>query len=264
MMKNILIIIGYFFCASITAQVLDIEGSMIIGESNDTLPAPGTVRYFNNDFEGWDGNEWVSLTFRNGDEIDGDTLNEIQSLVIDSLGVYISKSQDTLSIESFMPKHRVGEFYGGGIVFYTYNNGANGLIVALEELCPYGCPWGPNVPGAISSWDGAANTALIQAVTGLDPNSMAYKCQNYMAGGFSDWYIPSPYEINILYNELYLINKLLEEDGNADTKPLLFVARYWTSYQYGAGTGFFHYMNLGYQGVTDKSFSNQARAIRAF
>ncbi|NND34888.1 MAG: hypothetical protein HKN76_20045 [Saprospiraceae bacterium] len=44
---------------------IETEGSITIG--NDTSPtvAPGTIRFNGSDFQGWDGNKWVSLSIGN-------------------------------------------------------------------------------------------------------------------------------------------------------------------------------------------------------
>ena len=264
MPTRLLIIALCLIVVSVHAQQLDVEGSIIIGQSSDSIPAPGTIRFLNGDFEGWNGVEWKSLTFSATDEVDADTTNEIQELKVVGNNIFLSEGMDTIQKSDLLPTHYIGELFGGGIVFYTYNNGANGLIAATDDLCFAGCPWGPDVPTAISSWDGKANTLEILASPDLAMGDMAYVLMSFNAGGYSDWYIPSPAEINILYDNVFAINKILEEDGDATTKSITFTSRYWTSYQYGPGTAFFHYFNLGYQGVTDKAFDNRVRPIRSF
>ena len=45
-------------------EKLEIEGAIQIGNAEDPTPDPGTIRFnpANNDFEGWDGTQWWSLT----------------------------------------------------------------------------------------------------------------------------------------------------------------------------------------------------------
>ena len=99
--------------------------------------------------------------------------------------------------------HYVGELFGGGIVFYVYNNGANGLIASLDDLDGgSGVAWSATqsvtVPnGALDMTDGVANTAAIvaqDATTGY----AATLCNVYTGGGFSDWYLPSNRELHLL------------------------------------------------------------------
>ena len=54
-------------------------------------------------------------------------------------------------------------------------------------------------------------------------------CDTYVSGGFSDWYLPAIWELNNLFNASFIISKVLDEDGNEATQPLLFDSEYWSS-----------------------------------
>ena len=45
-------------------EKMEVEGAIIIKNSEDTSPAAGTIRFntTTNDFEGWNGHQWLSLT----------------------------------------------------------------------------------------------------------------------------------------------------------------------------------------------------------
>lgn len=66
-MKTYIIKLIYMSClASSTYSFgqeiqVEIEGAVTIGDAT-TDPAPGTIRWTGTDFEGWDGEEWISLT----------------------------------------------------------------------------------------------------------------------------------------------------------------------------------------------------------
>ena len=118
--------------------------------------------------------------------------------------------------------HYIGELFGGGIVFYVYNNGANGLIASLDDLDGgSGVAWSATqsviVPnGATDMTDGVANTAAIvaqDATTGY----AATLCNVYTGGGFSDWYLPSNRELHLLASQDILIDQILDNDGNGST-----------------------------------------------
>ena len=99
--------------------------------------------------------------------------------------------------------HFIGESYGGGIVFYVYDNGQHGLIAATADQST-GIQW----------WNGTAilcnpvrndgvpigriNTDSIISKQGQG-NYAAAICAQYLGGGFGDWYLPSKYELNLLY-----------------------------------------------------------------
>ena len=55
--------------------------------------------------------------------------------------------------------------------------------------------------GAGSSFDGFANTAAIETA-GLANHPAANFCRGLTIGGFSDWYLPSRYELDIAYHNL--------------------------------------------------------------
>ncbi len=44
---------------------MEIEGAIILSNNEDNSPAPGTIRWTGQDFEGFDGSVWKSLTTRN-------------------------------------------------------------------------------------------------------------------------------------------------------------------------------------------------------
>ena len=59
--------------------------------------------------------------------------------------------------------HYVGELFGGGVVFYVYENGEHGLIASFDDLeygGDYTLDWGPDFTDtAVQSWwDGQTNT----------------------------------------------------------------------------------------------------------
>jgi len=43
-------------------EKLEVEGAIQIGNSEGDEPNAGTIRWPGTDFEGWDGNDWISLT----------------------------------------------------------------------------------------------------------------------------------------------------------------------------------------------------------
>jgi hypothetical protein len=162
----------------------------------------------------------------------------------------------------FSTVHFVGENYGGGIVFYIYDNGQHGLIASLNDQIQ-GTAWWNGVnrvtgatSGGISS--GAAYTAIIVATQMADNqvgNFAAKSCADYSVamGGitYGDWYLPSYYELNLLFGQKNLVG------GFANTW-------YWSSTENSQTGAYVQDFVTGAQSVFAKSLSYNVRAIRYF
>jgi len=171
--------------------------------------------------------------------------------------------------------HFVGELFGGGIVFYVYNNGANGLIASLDDLDGgSGVAWSANTatligPTAQSFYNGASNTAAMVAQD-TTANKAGTLCNSYAGGGFTDWYLPAIWELNLLYNSAFVVSNILANDGNGATQPLHpenvgpTYGRYWASTEYNSTTAWNYNFHSGGSYVYSKSNVHRVRAVRAF
>jgi len=164
----------------------------------------------------------------------------------------------------------LGEFYQGGIVVHFleyYNRGyvageTHGLIVSPFDISG-GIVWGPQVPTGATGFDvgdGPTNTGKIVATFG--PGDYAASlCDALTLNGYSDWYLPSTYELTTLYHNN--IPVVLEVAG----------AIYWSSSEQNSGMAkkvYFRYypesVNNTYpEPMSDnKNTSARVRAFRAF
>jgi hypothetical protein len=141
--------------------------------------------------------------------------------------------------ESQSKNHFVGELFGGGIVFYVDHTNQHGLICSLIDLSK-SQNWS-NVhlrligPDSQSDWDGLKNS---NAIVSQENHKMSaaelcldYVNKDYGTGSFSDWYLPTIDDLNILFNNKRFINKTIESDGNELTEGLS-KAKYWSSTEY--------------------------------
>jgi len=160
------------------------------------------------------------------------------------------------------PMHYIGEHYGGGIVFYVYDNGQHGLIAATADQSN-GINWyAGTITNTMAYADGVgagkANTAIIIANQGYgDGATYATRiCNEYSVtvGGvtYSGWYLPSKFELNLLY----LQNSVV---GGFSTYS------YWSSTEYDSDYVWRQNFYSGSQFIADKYGSAvYVRAIRAF
>lgn len=178
----ILISCGSIFSALSQDESLVIGGAMVLSNVADTANVvAGTVRWNGWDFEGYDGDQWYSLT-----------------------------GKDSL-------RHYVGEFWGGGIVFHTYDKGRHGLIASLRDIDDEtGVVWAPageyKVTNAQDFYNGYENTRTIVDSLGIGDYA-AYRCDTFSGGGFTDWYLPSIRELRLLINNEIIINDEILQSG---------------------------------------------------
>ncbi len=150
--------------------------------------------------------------------------------------------------------HSIGESYGGGIVFYVYDNGRHGLIAATSDQSS-GVHWynGTNtVTNAVRDQVNAGqfNTERIIINQGVGVYA-AQVCANYQGGGFGDWYLPSKSELSLLYNQKDVV-------GGFGTNA------YWSSSEYSSIDAMYVYFVDGTQFYSYKTYGYAVRAIRAF
>jgi hypothetical protein len=157
--------------------------------------------------------------------------------------------------------HYVGENYGGGIVFYVYDGGQHGLIAAPVDQSS-GIRWSSDsYTGIMSKADGInggiSNTSIIIAnqADGDGQSYAARLCHEYKGGNFGDWYLPSKYELNLLYLQKELI------------APYAYY-NYWSSTEndegYSNNGAWNQDFSTGYQSIVQKYYQFNVRAIRAF
>jgi Protein of unknown function (DUF1566) len=155
--------------------------------------------------------------------------------------------------------HYIGESYGGGIVFYVYENGKHGLIVSSTDQST-GVYWSKSssytTTNAVRDGvnGGMANTERIIFSQGTG-NYAAQVAANYKGGGFGDWYLPSITELNLLYAQRQLMFSI----GYSNTY-------YWSSNENPSNNNQAWAYNFTGSGIFGLKYYNSAsvRAIRSF
>mgnify|MGYP006910061808 CR=1 FL=1 len=171
-------------------------------------------------------------------------------------------TSDPYVISSGSSSHYIGESYGGGIVFYVYDNGQHGLIAATSDQST-AIKFGYNAVFTMAFADGLyagrSNTNLVIAGQSIDDGTSyaARLCNEYTAtmGGvtYGDWYLPSKHELNLLYQQRVIV-------GGFSTN------NYWASNEYVTNMQHAWYQNFGTgnQNIDNKVATACVRAIRAF
>jgi len=171
--------------------------------------------------------------------------------------------EDTVKWNDLSKKamYRIGDRFGGGVIFYVEPGGEHGLIASLSELATE-VSWGVAgiATSARSSYDGMNNSAQILASQGSGDFAVNY-CDTLSVGGYKDWYLPSVDELHLLFRARYILNRSLEEDGDAETAGIG-DAPYWSSTEKNEDAAFL--IQTDRVSLQSKSATGAVRAIRLF
>lgn len=157
--------------------------------------------------------------------------------------------------------HYIGESYGGGKVFYVYDNGKHGLIAATSDQSTAMRWYGGSNTNTRARGDGVGaglkNTAIIIANQGaVDGNAFAATvCNEYSVTvdgvTYADWYLPSKHELNLLYLQKTVVG------GFANSF-------YWSSSENSYNEAWSQDFNFGGRVSAGKVATSYVRAIRSF
>lgn len=166
--------------------------------------------------------------------------------------------------------NEVGEFKYGGVIFWinpTSNNSA-GLVCAISDQgtnVPWGCQ-GTTISGtsqAIGS--GASNTATILA--GCTTSGIAADiASSTTIDNYSDWFLPSRYELHQMYVQRALINATAVANGGTAFIDSNLSTRYWSSSESNGNTAWCKVFGNGTDQGLNKGAAAyfQVRVVRAW
>lgn len=147
---------------------------------------------------------------------------------------------------------KIGDKAHGGIVFYLDGKGG-GLVCAEEDQG--GAKWGCNEKDIATSTrlgSGIENTNKIIKSCKETVNA-AKICNDLFLNDFSDWFLPSKEELNLMYENL-------KKDGIG----CFTAASYWSSSEYNSINAWRQLFNDGNQTNANKNNIGYVRAVRAF
>ena len=186
----------------------------------------------------------------------------------------IGTSLASAASNSVIPaSEQVGDFYGGGVVFYIFESGdtgyiageTHGLIAAVADQSD-GIQWynGSYVTtGATGTavGTGADNTTTIISVQGATETSYAAGlARAYTGGGYTDWFLPSKDELNKMYTNRATINTTAAANSGSDFANNY----YWSSSEIDNYFAWFQNFYDGAQSYFNKDPTYDVRAVRAF
>ena len=168
--------------------------------------------------------------------------------------------------------YSVGDFAQGGIVVWVDDTKQHGLVCSNENLTA--ASWGTFIHTQARGdglYAGADNTTMA-VTTNFDNESnkgnpglyAARTCRNYSAtqgtNTYGDWYLPSKYELNLIYASKSAINTT----ASANSGQALLNDAYWSSTEINDQRAEGIDLTNGQAAEILKTFSNNIRAVRRF
>jgi hypothetical protein len=155
---------------------------------------------------------------------------------------------------SFNSGYEIGSAYAGGLVFYNDGTGSGLVCTATDQST--GAEWGCSgtiIGGTLEALNtGQANTNAI--VTGCTTSGIAAEiCKNLDLNSYTDWFLPSKDELNLMYSFLHT------QSLGGFTNAL-----YWSSTEDGSSYAWRQYFENGDQEYGPKAAIDYVRAVRSF
>ena len=175
------------------------------------------------------------------------------------------KGRETKTEIPVTGKRQLGENHGGGKIFWLDETGQHGLIAASVDQSAKGVAWNPGkfvATGANADvlYSGQKNSEKIVSVQGNIDLSAAKLCLDFTTTSdnvvYNDWYLPSMFELNLMYQQKMLIGGFNMTSGI-----------YWSSTETTTdpeGKAWEQEFKFGSKHEDDKDMPDQIRCIRKF
>jgi hypothetical protein len=168
--------------------------------------------------------------------------------------------------------YKVGDFKHGGIVFWVDETGQHGLVCSKNNqsisIKWFGGTFGTTQAKGNGLYAGKTNNTIIiatHAVVGDNGDIYAARLCNELEVVenntlYGDWYLPSRYELNLMYKNKVAINTTAAANGGED-----FVKdAYWSSTEESENKAWVLDFSNGNETPVLKSIKDPVRAIRSF
>ncbi|MFA6468912.1 MAG: hypothetical protein WCW35_08430 [Bacteroidota bacterium] len=165
--------------------------------------------------------------------------------------------------------YSVGDTALGGVVVYVDATGWHGLVAAQTDetigeivVMPWSLNYNYNAlnaspDGLYSGYNNTNNIVFYNQQSGI---YAAYYCYLKTSGGYTDWYLPSKYELNLLFVNRAVIGGFSPTGHywSSTSWPEWPESKSWAQFFYDGGYG------NGYQFDKDQTLDARVRAVRAF
>jgi hypothetical protein len=273
---------------SLTNEIQDLQlsGNNLTITNNGTATTIDLSPYLDNTDNQLDSTDIANLGYNAGGittEVDGSVTNEIQTIsrtgttvtlsngggtFTDSVNTYtagtgIAITNNVISASDICGLS-IGDTYQGGIIFYLDASGCHGLISAPTDQSTGIAWWNGSYTDTYASgsglFDGDGNCYRIRASQGDCVSCNAAElCLDLTLNSQYDWYLPSKYELNLMYENIGQGNSL----GLGNVGGFAF-NYYWSSTESGNDNAWEQHFFSGSQLNSTKYFTNSVRAVRAF
>lgn len=206
-------------------ELLELSSGIKIANSISSNPAPGIIRWTGSDFQGFNGNQWTSLTSSNGNNINVINYflglpNGIQTL-LDA-----GDTVPNLIAAGAQPSDFLGLRYLGGFIFQVNTDGTGMMSTNAPFNLQYewgckGLPFNGAFATAIGFGQRNTDDILIACPSTHHALNAAAVADRWEAHDLTDWYLPTLGEMELMYS-------ILGGDENIGEFVLGF---YWTSTQ---------------------------------
>ena len=168
--------------------------------------------------------------------------------------------------------YQVGDFAQGGIVFWVDETEQHGLVCSKFNQSTamrwHAGSFGNTQAKGNGLYSGKANTSIIipaLLVVGDDGNNYAARLCNELqiienSVTYGDWYLPSRFELNLMFQNKTAINTTASQNGGEDFINDV----YWGSTENTDNSAWGLNFSTGQESSIFKTFENRIRAIRAF